>query len=103
MGDTGTLLQVFDCLPAAALVGKELFCVHGGLSPHLERPQDVNQIQRPCKIASTRGDLLSDLVWSDPNGKVKGALCTEARLDCPPSGGCAALAYSKSSDNEALI
>jgi serine/threonine-protein phosphatase PP1 catalytic subunit len=65
--------QVFDCLPIAALVAKDIFCVHGGLSPQLSRPENVNSIKRPCKILAERNDLLSDLTWSDPHQKIKGA------------------------------
>ena len=67
--------QVFDCLPAAALVAGDIFCVHGGLSPKLTRPADVGGIKRPCRLLAERGDLLSDLTWSDPSSKTKGALC----------------------------
>ncbi len=66
--------QVFDCLPVAGLVAKDIFCVHGGLSPMLARPEDVNSIKRPCKILGERNDLLSDLTWSDPHQKIKGEL-----------------------------
>ena len=68
-----TPAQVFDCLPVAALVARDIFCVHGGLSPKLSRPEDVNAIKRPCKILAERNDLLSDLTWSDPHQKIKGA------------------------------
>ena len=72
--EAASATQVFDCLPVAALVAKDIFCVHGGLSPKLTRPDDVNSIQRPCKILAERNDLLSDLTWSDPNHKIKGEL-----------------------------
>ena len=49
--------------------------MHGGLSPKLTRPEDVNSIKRPCKILAERNDLLSDLTWSDPHQKVKGEQC----------------------------
>ena len=54
-------------------LAKDIFCVHGGLSPQLMRPVDVNSIRRPCKILAERNDLLSDLTWSDPHQKIKGA------------------------------
>ena len=71
-------LQVFDCLPAAALVGGKIFCVHGGLSPKLKRPEDVNSIQRPTRISKTGDDLLTDIVWSDPNPNIEGKRFREA-------------------------
>mmetsp|Transcript_15847 Transcript_15847/g.40249 ORF Transcript_15847/g.40249 Transcript_15847/m.40249 type:complete len:468 (+) Transcript_15847:420-1823(+) len=57
--------QVFDALPIAATVGKDFFCVHGGLSPGLESLDQITNIIRPGKILD--GTLLSDLVWSDPD------------------------------------
>ena len=72
--------QVFDCLPAAALVAGDIFCVHGGLSPKLTCPADVDGIKRPCKLVAERDDLLSDLTWSDPTSKMKGAHRQAPRL-----------------------
>jgi len=71
--------QVFDCLPVAALVAGDIFCVHGGLSPKLKRPADVDGIKRPCQLLAECGDLLSDLTWSDPNSKIEGAPCCASR------------------------
>jgi serine/threonine-protein phosphatase PP1 catalytic subunit len=50
------------------LIGSSYFCVHGGLSPDLISPADVNQINRPTEIHD--GGLMSDLLWSDPNPEV---------------------------------
>lgn len=41
-----SLLDVFDYLPLAALVGGELFCDHGGLSPQLETVDQIRKIDR---------------------------------------------------------
>lgn len=40
-------MQVFDALPLAALLNSKVFLCHGGISPYLHRPQDVNAIRRP--------------------------------------------------------
>lgn len=40
-------VQVFDALPLAALLNNKVFLCHGGISPYLHRPQDVNAIRRP--------------------------------------------------------
>ena len=56
-------INVFDCLPFAAIVNKKMFCVHGGISQHLESIDELKQIRRPTKVS---GKLLNDLLWSDP-------------------------------------
>ena len=33
--------DVFDCLSLSALVDNQLFCVHGGLSPSIQKIDDV--------------------------------------------------------------
>lgn len=38
---------MFDVLPLAALVNDAVFLCHGGISPDLGHPRDVNRIERP--------------------------------------------------------
>jgi serine/threonine-protein phosphatase PP1 catalytic subunit len=57
--------DVFDALPLAAVVADALFCVHGGISPRLDRLRQIAEIRRPVEIPE-RG-LLMDLLWSDPS------------------------------------
>ncbi|KAG8836075.1 Serine/threonine-protein phosphatase 2B catalytic subunit alpha [Serendipita sp. 399] len=57
-------LESFNCLPLAAVVDNTLFCVHGGLSPHLETIEDIQAIDR-FQEPPTKG-LMCDLLWSDP-------------------------------------
>lgn len=60
-------MDVFDALPLAAVVNKQFFCVHGGLSPALSTSDpvfDINQLDRFCEPSS--GGLMCDLLWSDP-------------------------------------
>lgn len=45
-------------------MNEQYFCVHGGISPDLKTPEDVNKINRFREIPS-RG-LMCDLVWADP-------------------------------------
>lgn len=66
------VMQVFDALPLAALLNGAVFLCHGGISPHLTRPQDVNSIQRPLDVNPNGEGLLSDLLWADPSAHVQG-------------------------------
>ena len=57
-------IQLFDCLPVAAIVGSRILCMHGGLSPSMQSPDDIREIQRPCDVPDA--GLLCDLLWADP-------------------------------------
>lgn len=61
-------MGVFEYLPLAAVVGGKYFCVHGGLSPSLVKPEDVAAIRKPVGIPES--GLISDLLWSDPSAHV---------------------------------
>jgi len=56
--------DVFNCLPAAALVDEKILCMHGGLSPELKDLQQIADITRPCDVPDM--GLLCDVLWSDP-------------------------------------
>lgn len=60
-----TFSSLFDCLPAAAVVGDSIFCMHGGLSPELNDLDAIRQLQRPQDVPEH--GLFADLLWSDPN------------------------------------
>ncbi|KAK9792247.1 hypothetical protein WJX73_006160 [Symbiochloris irregularis] len=64
--------SVFDALPAAAIIGKRMLCLHGGISPQLRNLQEINAIKRPAPLDHEAGDLLTDLVWSDPSPDISG-------------------------------
>ena len=53
--------DVFNCLPAAAVVDDKIFCVHGGLSPELSSLEQIANIARPTDIPET--GILCDLIW----------------------------------------
>ena len=57
--------EVLCILPLCAIINEKIFCVHGGISPHLKKVEDINKINRFTKIPD--GGLLCDLMWSDPN------------------------------------
>lgn len=57
-------MKAFDALPLAAVVNKQFFCVHGGLSPAVRTPADVNSINRLQE--TPKSGMMCDLLWSDP-------------------------------------
>jgi diadenosine tetraphosphatase ApaH/serine/threonine PP2A family protein phosphatase len=54
----------FDHLPVAALVDRDIFCVHGGLSPKLPFLESLSLIDRKCELPEESS--IADLLWSDP-------------------------------------
>lgn len=62
-------VDVFNSLPIAATINDKIFTIHGGLSPELRDLKQIEQIQRPTDIPDK--GLLADLLWSDPDPKLK--------------------------------
>ena len=59
--------EYFEYLPLAAIVNKEYFCVHGGITKNLTIPY-IRALQLPIhNISST----ISDMLWSDPNDEIQ--------------------------------
>ncbi|KAH0794961.1 Ser/Thr protein phosphatase [Histomonas meleagridis] len=58
-------IQAFEYIPLAALIDKQLLCVHGGLDPNLVSVDQIKSINRP--ITDFTGDFIDSLVWSDPS------------------------------------
>ncbi|CAD5217329.1 unnamed protein product [Bursaphelenchus okinawaensis] len=57
--------DMFAYLPLAALVGKRILCMHGGISPHLTSLEAIDQIKRPISNIFSF-PLAGDLLCSDP-------------------------------------
>ncbi|QEL62240.1 serine/threonine-protein phosphatase 2B catalytic subunit [Candidozyma auris] len=57
-------LASFNALPLAAIMNKQFFCVHGGISPELKSLDDLVRLDR-FREPPTRG-LMCDLLWADP-------------------------------------
>ena len=64
-------IDVFDQLPIAAHVSGKYLCVHGGISPDLEKLSQINLIDRKREIPMD--GMLCDLMWSDPMEETQGA------------------------------
>lgn len=46
-------MNAFNCMPMAALIGGRIFACHGGISPEIEVPKDVD------KVGSSTGQQFS--------------------------------------------
>jgi serine/threonine-protein phosphatase PP1 catalytic subunit len=57
-------IECFNYLPLTAIVEEKIFCMHGGLSPELNKIEDIETIKRPVEIPDQ--GILCDLLWSDP-------------------------------------
>ena len=67
--------EMFDYLPLAAVIDNKLFCIHGGLSPSIQKIEDIKVLER-CKDIPTEGPM-ADLVWSDPDENTEGFKISE--------------------------
>lgn len=57
--------KLFAYFPIAAVVNKNIFCVHGGISPVLYNLNQISNIQKP--ILDEKLDLINHLLWADPS------------------------------------
>ena len=64
-----SFVDLFNSLPIAASIDDKILLVHGGLSPELKKIDQLQKIVRPTDIPED--GLLCDILWSDPDPKVK--------------------------------
>ncbi|OON19032.1 Ser/Thr phosphatase family protein, partial [Opisthorchis viverrini] len=66
-------LDVFNCLPVAAVIENQIFCCHGGISPEFlkqdianleDLKQKIRSIPRPAEVPED--GVVCDLLWADP-------------------------------------
>lgn len=72
--------EVFDNLPLAAVISNKIFCVHGGLSQHLESKNENETVHDISKLFNfsrpingiSDNEFVSDLLWADPSPDTNG-------------------------------
>ena len=77
-----TFTDCFNCLPVSAVVDEKIICMHGGLSPDLQRLDQISRIMRPTDVPDQ--GLLCDLLWSDPDKDVTGWGDNDRGVSCAP-------------------
>ncbi|KAM7195048.1 Metallo-dependent phosphatase-like protein [Rhypophila sp. PSN 637] len=65
-----SFVDMFTCLPIAAIVDDKIFCCHGGLSPDLNSMEQIRRVMRPTDVPDC--GFLCDLLWSDPDKDITG-------------------------------
>lgn len=63
-------MNIFDNLPLACVINGRYLCMHGGISPSIQKISQVNQINRFMEVPQIGG--LCDLLWSDPVNNLTG-------------------------------
>jgi len=59
--------DLFDYLPLTALVEKQIFCLHGGLSPSIDTLANIMDQDRVQEVPHE--GPVCDLLWSDPDDR----------------------------------
>lgn len=59
--------DLFDYLPLTALIENQVFCLHGGLSPAIDKLDDIRALDRLQEVPHE--GPMCDLLWSDPDDR----------------------------------
>jgi len=59
--------DLFDYLPLTALIEKQIFCLHGGLSPSIDSLKNILDQDRVQEVPHE--GPMCDLLWSDPDDR----------------------------------
>ena len=81
-------MDVFDSMPLACIVNNEYLdqsylAVHGGISPDLQKLEEINKINRFLEIPLD--GLFCDLLWADPmkdDQAARGKFLENKERDC---------------------
>jgi protein phosphatase len=57
--------KAFCFLPLAAIVNQNILCLHEGIIPSFQTINQIRQLKRPIQDCT---GVVSDIVWSDPDG-----------------------------------
>lgn len=63
------MIDTFETLPISAVIKREFFAVHAGLSPSLQAVDQIQTIPRFREFPESMNCLFSDLLWSDPSNE----------------------------------
>lgn len=76
-------MEVFDSLPIACVVDDKYLAMHGGISPDIQKIDEINQIDR-FKEVPLEG-VFCDLLWADPmkdDAAIRGTFDQNKERDC---------------------
>eukprot|EP00727_Mastigamoeba_balamuthi_P002119 m51a1_g11904 putative protein phosphatase 2a catalytic subunit (309) ;mRNA; r:625325-626738 len=59
--------DLFDYLPLTALIERQIFCLHGGLSPSIDTLDHIRTLDRFQEVPHE--GPMCDLLWSDPDDR----------------------------------
>lgn len=78
----GCFNSAFQYLPLCALLQEKIFCTHGGISPHLEKLEDLDIIDRNQLATIPDDGIVCDLTWADPEENTSVSGYTENERGC---------------------